>query len=217
MAKTIKQIHDLVTIAFDKGKTNYWSHEEIDAAVYAAIMDLFRTLKKEYPKTLHSRNFMLPLQRTATITLTAGIGNIPDGFSHEQQLFVVATGKHIPILERGFWDTRKRDPIDVPSTTNPIATIYGDTTGVRKVELYPTTSANPGLLYFQIPTAPSYVTTLNGASQEVYDDTASVDIEFPATLHDIIFEKALASLGLGLQNGQAVQLSQATINKEMKM
>lgn len=217
MAKTIKQIHDLVDLATDKGLTNYSSRAQIDAAVYAGIMDLFRTLKREYPKTLHSRNFMLALQRSATITLTAGIGSLPGDFSHEVQLFVVTTGKNIPIIERGFWDTRKRDPIDVPSVSSPICTIYADATGVKKVELYPTTAANPGILYFKVPTIPQYVTTINGDSQEVYDDTNSVDIEFPATLHDIIFEKALKPLGLAYQNGQILRASDMAVQKEMKL
>lgn len=217
MAKTIKQIHDLVDIAFDKGLTNYWSRPQIDAAIYKGIMELFRVLSKEYPKTILSRSYMLALQRSGTVALTAGIGNLPDGFSHEVEFFVNdATKRHIPIIERGFWDARRRDPIDVPTVSAPIGTIYTDSAGIKKLELYPLTAANPGILYFKNPTMPEYATDIV-LGQEVYDDTTSVDIEFPSTLHDIIAEKSLSFLGLGLQNGQAVRLSEASQIKDAKL
>jgi hypothetical protein len=217
MAKLVKQIHDLVDIAFDKGLTNYWSRPQIDAAIFKGVTEMFRLLSREYPKTILSRSFMLSLQRSGTVTLTAGIGTLPTDFSHEVEVFVNdATKRHIPIIERGFWDSRRRDPIDVPTVSAPIGTIYSDSTGVKKLELYPLTASNPGILYFKVPTKSSYVTTIV-LGQEVYDDTASVDVEFPPSLHDIITEKALSFLGLGLQDGMAVQLSQQSQSKEVKI
>lgn len=216
MAKLIKQIHDLVDIAFNKGLTDYWSRPQVDAAVYSAVNELFRVCAKEYPKTLLSRSYMLALQRTATITLTTGIGSLPADFHHEVEFFVTATRKRIPIKERGFWDTAKNDPVDVPTVNSPIGTIYADSSGVKKLELYPTTAANPGVLYFKTPVMPVYATTIVTGNL-VYDDASSVDVEFPVTLHDLIVEKALAPLGLGVQNGQAVRMSFASQGKDAKI
>jgi hypothetical protein len=215
MAKLIKQIHDLVDIAIDKGYTNYLSRPQIDATIYAGLVELFRTMLTEHPKTLRSRNYLLPFQKTASIALTAGIGPVPSDFEHEIEFFLDDADKtHIPIVERGFWTDRRRDPINPPSATSPVGTIYLDT--IKKIEIAPTTLTSIKVLYFKTPVMPSYKTTINVDDQEVYDDTTSIDIEFSPLLHDIVMEKALSTIGLALQRGEVVRQSQMSIPKESK-
>jgi hypothetical protein len=216
MAKLIKQIHDLVDLATDKGLTNYWSRTQIDTAVYAAVTSLFRELLPQYPKTKLARNFLHGFQKTASITLTAGIGDLPADFEHEVEPFVNDTDKTpIIVVERGYWNKRKLDPVDPPSATAPIGTIYLDTTW--KIEVAPTSLTSPiKILYFKTPTMPVYTTVLT-LGQEVYDDTTTVDVDDLALVHDIIFERALKPLGLSIKDGQVVSQAQVADVKLTKV
>ncbi len=217
-AKLIKQIHDAVDVAFDQGLTHHWSRAQIDVAVYLAQMTLFRELLREHPRTLRTRNLLLPFQKSATIALTAGIGTIPADFEHEIEFFLEDAGKtHIPEIERGYWDTRRRDPIDPPSATRPICTVYGDSTGAAKVEVAPTTVASIGVLRFIEPRQPVYATTVNGSGQTVYDDTATVDVLWSPTVHDLIAERALKILGIALNDVQALQVAMQAEQKDPKL
>jgi hypothetical protein len=214
MSKLIKQIHDLIDIAIDKGLTNYMSRSQIDATVYSAIVDLIRPMMAEHPKTKRNRNYLLPFEKVATIVLTGGIGAIPLDFEHEIEFYLPDAGKtHITIVERAFWAQRRNDPVDPPTVTSPVGLVYNDT--VKKIEVAPTTITSIRLAYFKTPVKPQYATSIV-LGQEVYDDTATVDLEFSALVHDMIMEKALATLGLGLQNGMLVRQSQAPSIKELK-
>lgn len=216
MAKLIKSIHDLVDIAIDKNLTNYRSRSEIDTCVYAGLVEVFRDIVKEYAKTLQIRNYMVPFQKVASITLTAGIGDLPSDLEHEIEFYLNVTGKtHIDMIERGFWSARREDPVDPPSTSRPIGTVYKDTT--RKLEIAPITGiATAKVLYFATPTKPTYATTIS-SGQDVYDDTASVDVQASVLLHDIIVDKSLAILGLGLSRGELVRKADTSQQKEFKL
>lgn len=218
MAKILKQIHDLVDLAFDQGLTHHWSRAQIDVAVHNAQMGLFRELLREHPRTLRTRNLLLPFQKSAVITLTAGIGDVPADFEHEIEFFVNDSGKrHIPVIERGYWDNRRRDPIDVPTTAKPICTVYGDAAGVAKVEVYPTSLANIGVLQFIEPRQPSYKTSTNGSGQIVYDDTTTVDVLWSSTVHDILAERALKILGIAINDVQALQVAMQKEGQDPKL
>lgn len=217
MPKLIKQIHDIVDLAFDQGLTHHWSREQIDVAIHKAQMKLFRELVGQHPRTLRARNLLLPFQKTEIIVLTSGIGAIPQDFEHDIEFFVNDSGKrHVPCIERGFWDTRKRDPIDTPSATNPICTVYGDTNGAPVVEVEPTSLTTIGVLRFIEPPKPGYAVKEEDGFL-VYDDDSSTDVAWHASVHDIIAEAALDVLGIALKDVQAIQVAMNTMNTDQKL
>jgi len=159
MAKLIKQIVDLVVLATDKGLTNYHSNDQICDAIDQAQMGLFRPLIKEFAKTKVIRNELLPFQKRSSITITAKIGSLPSDFEHEIDAWVTVSSidYEVRLFEAGMFRKRLRDPIDVPSTVNPIANIYNDTT--KKIEL--SNQITPLVFnYFKRPVKPVFATAL---------------------------------------------------------
>jgi hypothetical protein len=206
MAKLIKQIHDLVGLAIDKGITQYISDSQIDDAIDQAQMGLFRPLIKEYAKTKIIRNELLPFQLRSSVTIASKIGSLPSDFEHEIDAWVTVSSVdyEVRILEAGMFRRRLRDPIDVPSTTNLIANIYYNSG--KKIEL--SNDITPLVLnYFKRPAKPVYATTLSGG-QYVYADGSSTDVEWSSLVHDILVERSLGILGVSIRDGQVQRAGQ---------
>lgn len=213
MAKLVKQIHDLISLAIDKGYTQYITDAQIDDVIDGAQMEFFRQLLKRYPQDKRVRNDLLPFEVRASITVAAKIGPLPADFEHEIETWVTVGGLNYPVtlLETGFFKRRVLDPIDPPSATNVFASIYYD--GGKKIEVAPDTT--PILIqYFKRPTKPFYATTGPTNGQFVYDDASSIDVLWSATVHDIIIQKSLSPLGLNIRDGQVQRAGQPTEPKE---
>jgi hypothetical protein len=219
MPKLIKQIHDLIGLAIDKGYTQYISDSQIDDAIDQGQMVLFRELVKEFPRNKRVRNDLLPFEVRASVTLSSKVGSIPSDFEHEVEAWyttTAATPVEYPIqfVESGFYRKRLRDVVDPPTTANIFASIYNDTT--RKVEI--SSNITPiTLVYLKRPPKPEYVTTGPSNGQYIYDDTTSTDVSWAASMHDILVEKTLGILGLNMRDqqvqraGQDAQPKQATL------
>lgn len=211
MAKLIKQIADLIDLATDKGITTYHTPAQKMDVVDSVQMALWRELIQKYPRDKRVRNDLLPFEAQASITCTSSVGSLPTGCEQEIEAYVTTNSIKYPvqIVENGFFRRRVLDPIDPPSTTNVFMRIYNDTT--RKIEVSP--QITPVILSYWIrPTKPVYATTT--ASQPLYDDTASTDVLWSATVHDIIVERSLKMLGVGLREGILVQVGQPPQPKE---
>jgi len=170
MAKLIQQIHDLINLAIDKGITEYISTSQIDDAIDQAQMGFFRSLIKEFAETKVIRNELLPFQKRANITITSSVGSLPSDFEHEIDFWVAVSSVNyeVRLFESGTFRRRLRDPIDVPSTTNLIATIYYDSG--KKIEV--SNQITPVVInYFKRPVKPVYATTFN-TGQYIYNDAA---------------------------------------------
>lgn len=212
MAKLIKQIYDLVSLATDKGITGYHSDSQIMDVVDQAQMGLFRILIREFAKTKQIRNELLPFQKRANVTITSRIGSLPVDFEHEIDCWatVQSVDQPIRIIESGMFRSRMNDPIDAPSATNLFANIYFDS--VKKIELC--FQVTPLVLnYFKRPIKPVYATTISGG-QLIYDDTNTVDVEFGPLLHDVLVKDSLLLLGLNMRDGQVQRVGQSPIPKE---
>ncbi len=212
MAKLVKQIHDLIGLAIDKGYTQYISDADIDNAIDQGQMVLFRQLVKEFPRNKRVRNDLLPFEVKASIVITAKVGAIPSDFEHEIDAWVTVSSVDYPVkfVESGFFKRRILDVVDPPSTTNIFACIYND--GGRKVEVAP--QATPLILtYFKRPTKPVYGTTGPTNGQFIYSDGASTDVDWKDSVHDLIVQNTLAILGLNLRDGQVQRAGQAEMPK----
>lgn len=212
MAKLIKQIHDLIDLATDKGVTDYFSRPQLDNAIDQGQMILYRQLVKDFAKNKRVRNDLLPFEVVASVTITAGIGSLPSDFEDEIEAYYTTGGIDYPvsIKESGFYRKRIRDVVSPPSATDPIATINLNTT--KKIEVSPTLTPIT-LRYWKLPTKPTYATTTVN-SQIVYDDTASVDVLWSRALHDIIMENTFKVLGLNLREMAVLQAGLKAFPKE---
>src|SRR5436190_20934046 len=170
MATLVKQIHDLVDIAIDKGVTGYLSRTQIDTQIHAVQMDMFRLLLKEYPLTERSRNYLSPFEVPVVVALTAGSGDKPAGFQHEIVVTLNdADNSEVEIVEEGQWAFRLKDPIDPPSITRPVCIIRKATIDARPIVI-----SQIRLVYFRKPVKPVYGTQeTNG--QLLYDEASTTD------------------------------------------
>lgn len=214
MAKLIKQIYDLVTLATDKGLTAYWSDDQIMNGIHKAQMGFFRELIDEFAKTKKIRNELIPFQVTASITITNNIGSLPANYFQERDATVNYQGSDWPvtILEDGSFSVRLNDPIVNPKTDfkNLIANIYNN--GGDKIEL--SAQITPlKFRYFKVPTKPVYATTLSGG-QYVYDDAGSTDVDWADPTHDVIVDRSLLIFGLSIRDGQVQRVGMQSIPTE---
>lgn len=212
MAKLIKQIYDLISLATDKGITGYHSDQQIMDVVDQTQMDLFRMLVREFAKTKQIRNELLPFQKRSSVTITSKIGSLPGDFEHEIDCWATVQNVDQPIriIESGMFRSRLNDPIDVPSTTNLFANIYFD--GSKKIEVC--AQVTPVVLnYFKRPVKPVYATTVTGG-QLIYDDNNSVDVEFTPLVHGLLVERSLLLLGVNMRDGQLQRVGASPIPKE---
>ncbi len=216
MSKLIKQIHDLIGLAIDKGYTQYISDSQIDDAIDQGQMVLFRELLKEHPRNKRIRNDLMPFEVRANVTLSSNVGDLPDDFEHEiEAWYDTGTGATAPqypiqIVEAGFYRRRLLDVVDPPSTANIFASIHYD--AGRKIEVSRNVSAIT-LNYFARPTKPEYATTA-ASGQYIYDDTTSTDVLWAASMHDMLVQKSLGILGLNMRDGQVQRSGVAAIPKE---
>lgn len=213
MAKLIKQIADLISLAIDKGYTQYITDSQIMDGVHSTQMALWRDLVKKFPQDKRVRNDLLPFQVKADITISSKIGTIPTDFEQEIEAWVTSGGVDYPvtIVESGFFRRRIRDVVDPPSTTNIFGTIYYNSG--RKIEVSPNITPVT-LVYFKKPTKPVYATTGPTNGQYIYDDTNSVDVLWSDTMHDFLVERSLAIFGLNMRDGQVQRAGQAPQPKE---
>lgn len=214
MAKLIKQVYDLVTLATDKGITEYHPSAQIMDAVHQGQMTLWRDLVKKFPEDKRVRNDLLPFEVRSVISLTSGIGNLPAGFEQEVEAWAVdanSVKRPLTFKEAGFFRAKTLDPIDPPTATDPIANIYFDS--VRKIEVAPTTITSITLTHFKKPVKPVFA-EIFASGQSLYDDANSVDVEWSDTMHDFLVRNALAILGLSMRDGQVQRAGQEPQPKE---
>jgi hypothetical protein len=225
MAKLIKQIHDLIALAIDKGYTQWIPDADIDNVVDSQQMVLFRDLVKQFPQNKRVRNDLLPFEVQEDITITSRVGSLPAAFEQEIEFWSTAgaTGATAPkypvtIVEPGFYRRRVNDVVDPPSANNLFAIIHNSATGPsgpKSLAIEVSNQVSPiKCVYFKRPTKPVYGTTGPTNGQYLYDSTTTTDVDWSETMHDILVERSLSILGLSMRDGQVQRSGQAPIPKE---
>jgi len=204
MALFVKQIHDMIDVAIDNGISNYFTRAQIDDAIDQAQMGLFREIMQQYPKTKYVRNELLSFQTATNVTISGASGPLPSDFEHEIEANAPTGSIKYPVkfIEAGMFRRRILDPVDPPSASNVFARVYNASGPMMEVS--PTTITTVQLSYFKRPTKPVYGTTASSTGsnpQYLYDATASTDIGFSETMYDILIERTLKILGLGMKDG----------------
>lgn len=215
--KLIKQIHDLINLATDKGVTDYHAASQIDDAIDQGQQLLFRQLVKDYPKNKRVRNDLLPFEKVASVVITAKVGSIPVDHEQEIEAYYTANGIDYPFtfIESGSFRRRISDVVSPPTATDPIATVNYN--AGKKIEVYPQVSPVT-FRYWILPPKPFYATITSLTIQiPTYDDVNSVDVLWSRGMHDIVVENTFKILGLNLreamlaQSGLKQQPKEATI------
>ncbi len=212
MSFFIKQLHDAIDLATDQGISNYWTRAQIDDAVDQAQMGLFRLILKEFAETRTIRNELLPFQKVASVTIASQIGDLPADFEHEIEWYVTVSSIKYPIkiIELGTYRKRILDPIDPPTSTNVFGQIYNNSG--KKIEI--SSQITPITLhYFKRPVKPVYGTTMVDG-QETYNEGTSTDLEWSEVMYDILLEKSLPLLGLGMKDGMIFNATRGPMTKE---
>jgi hypothetical protein len=200
----VKQIHDLIDLAIDKGVTGYLSRQQIDVQIHAVQMDVFRKLLSEYPLTERSRNYLSPFEMEATPDVNSGVATKPLDFQHEIAVTLDdEDNTEVSIIEEPQWAFRVKDPVDPPTELHPICCFRKGVIAVRPVEV-----AKIRIVYFRTPAKPVYGTLpING--RFIYDEASTTDVEFSELLHNRISEKTLMGFGINLRELGISQASQA--------
>lgn len=210
----IKQIHDLVDLAIDQGISNYWTRTQISDAIDQAQMSLFRPILKEFSKTKIIRNELLPFSKIVGVSLASMTGTMPTDFEHEIEAYFATGGVKYPVkfIDQGMYRRRVLDPIDTPTAPGNLFANISFNSGF-KLEVSNDVSGVV-LTYFKRPAKPVYAVGTAVSGQYTYTETGSTDLEWSETMVDIIVEKTLPFLGLGMKDGTLIRANQSPIPKE---
>jgi hypothetical protein len=120
----------------------------------------------------------------------------------------------VDLVEDKFWDGRKNSKVAPPSTTNPIARIEVPEAdpAARTIEMHP--GQDLILEYFKAPVKPHYAYTLQG-SRYIYDDAASVDVEFSQLLFPDIKTRVLSELGINIRDRELTMYAEQAKRNEL--
>ncbi len=207
MAKKIKEIHDQINLITAKGRTGYHTPTQIDTAVYMASKWLYNLYYQEYESNNYlSDSMSVFLSDPTTLTLVAGKYTIPSDFMHETGE-ISANGKTVKRLTHAQLSQRRDSALVPPTTDYPICAFYK-----TFIQFYPTTLTNVVMTYLKKPVQPVYATTISNG-RAVYDDAASVDVEWNENDTVKITSKALEVLAQNLENPILAQYADNKSNK----
>lgn len=210
MAKKIKGIHDQINLLTAKGRTGYHSPEQIDLAVFAGSEWLYNEYYKVYEadNTL-SDSMDVFLSNPTVLTLTAGKYTLPADYQHDVgEITAGATNRMVKRLTHSQLSQRRNSALVPPTAAYPVCAFYKD-----YIQFYPIDITNVVMTYLKKPVQPFYATTIV-SGRAVYDDAASVDIEWNDIDAVKVVTKAMTILGINLDNQLLVQYAENKDNKD---
>ncbi len=206
MAKFISDIHEFIDFLTGKGQTGYHTPEEKDNAIHVASRTLFDEKKKVFELTREITNDLLPfLTDPTTLSLNgSGIATKPTNLKYLVALTAGASEKKVDEVDKAMLPDRRNSPLCPPSADYPICTFYNST-----IQFYPVNITNVKITYLKEPVKPVWAYTIDEESERVvYDDDASVDIEWGEENHNEIIIKTMDYLGINLREGDLLSFSQ---------
>jgi hypothetical protein len=202
MAKNIQVIHDMINLLARKGLTGYFPPEDIDQAVYKASNDLFMVEYRKYEQTQEISDSLAVFKSNPTLLTIDSNGqtNYPANYRHVTEMLCTtsATGevKEIDTAMLG----RKLNNANTPPTLQyPIFTLYS-----TYIQFYPVTVSNVSIIYLKAPVQPVYAYTIVDG-RYVYNDSASVDVEWYTTDISKVTMRALEVMGVVLDDSILAQ------------
>lgn len=204
MAKKIKDIHDLVDLLTKKGRTGYYSRDEIDLAIYTASKDLFDAYYRVYEMNRRiSDSMSVFLSDPTTATLNgSGQWTYPVDFIHEVNITAGTSGKVVMEVDQSQAALKINNPLVPPTADYPVFVAYA-----TYLQFYPTTLTGVKVTYLKPPVRPVYAVTIS-SGREVYDDANSVDVEWNLTDISKVTMRTLSALGVSLEDMNLTQWSE---------
>lgn len=226
----IDEIHTFIEFLKNQGQNIYHSPEQIDDAINRASLDLFRQEEKVFERSQIITDTLRPFKvKKSDYTGTSPFA-LPEGYiratnvSHvyksndvisteDESVFcdsvlntdpntndVVGIEKEIDLITDGDWVKRQDSVIVGPTDRNPIARVYGSS-----LEVLPSTVV-PVLYYLKEPIKAVWAYTISEDGRSfVFNESASVDLEWSLISHNEIIEKAVSSLGFAVRDQVMMQ------------
>lgn len=207
--KHIFHIHEYLRFAMNKDATYWKSNAELDNAIHQAQLSLFMERvgnpakyqvghpipPVSYQVTKKVSADLQPFLREAELELNEdGELTLPPDFVYPTSFRVTVQGSDIDVLDDDKVAKRFKSLIKPVTEEYPIAEILPD--GYR---VYPNTLTTAYLKYLSLPVKPVYATEIQD-DDEVYDDDASTDIQWPPITHNEIVNRALKILGVNVKD-----------------
>lgn len=189
----INLAHKMIREQIRKYSGGYKSPEEIDNALYRALMDFYnslffpkinsqelsRYLKEQVCNISSSNTFLINADFNKPVIIKSVIG----AKTHEGDI----------LEEREYLD-RLNSYILTPDLEHPIARIVGN-----NIEFHPSDAGNFIFSYYRSPIAPVFNYTVSGGRNITYNPIGSVDLDInPNSLNGVIVG-ALGYLGISLK------------------
>jgi len=211
----IGDIHSFIKRQLKKERSSWLTPEGIDQAINNASLDLFNeyighvkqfqqgvllTGGPERNKKIY--NSLRPFKKTATISLTSGIGSLPSDYAYDSMVRTTA-GVEAKVIDDKDWSYRLSRITAAPTDLKPVVRLEA-----TSIEASPTTVASVNLSYWALPTDVEWAYTVV-SSRPVYDDGSSTDFEWSKEDVPEIQQRALQYLGNRLEDPIISQASNA--------
>lgn len=207
---SIERAHYDINVLLPSSDGRYFSPEEIDSAIYFAIVDLFNQQYKAYGETQRISDALARFKTTIAITMTAGEAALPSAHVYTLSVYGTKVGgspmiKRCRIVEEQFIAQYIDSEAFAPSEDNVIARLVGTT-----IQVYPNTITEIGMTYLRKPNPPKYAYSLTGilGNIPVYDPVNSIQIDYSAIAYNQVIEKALTVLGVAQKDSALIQQQQ---------
>lgn len=194
-----KILYTIQGITANFGKNVNWTVEQVNYYFSLANVDLFNYFygnlyDKEGAETQQlSQDALKPFKTSGDVSLTAGVGSLPADYVH-----AISPACHtsdstiyrVDIVTDKEWVARQSNSVTAPSTTYPIARIYGSSVAVK-----PTTISTLTLHYYKRPTEPVYAATLSNGVM-TYASGSSTQFDWDELFHPRLIKIILGYIGI---------------------
>lgn len=210
---TVEEFHIDIRTTLNEGQGRYFSPLQIDSAINKGILDHFKDEYRMFEETQEITDTLGFFKSYSQQTVASGQVTIPADFHHITELEAVLsdnTVKPLTLIKDGEW-ARKKDSKGFPANalypvgrqnSNKIDVLPLTATGivgVSKVNIY----------YLRKPAVAKFNFTEAGGNYGfVYNNSGSVQVDWPSIDHNRILLKALGYLGIPIQNQVVIQSEQ---------
>jgi len=123
---SIERAHFDINTLLPSSDSRYFNPEEIDSAIYFAIIDLFNQQYKVFGETQRISDDLARFKTGTTIPLVAGVGPMPQGHVYTLSVYVTKIGatnivKRCRIIEEQFISQYVDSEAFAPDENNVIA------------------------------------------------------------------------------------------------
>lgn len=198
---TIQELHDSLRELVNIGQGQYYPPEVIDTQINTSIKQLYKIQYDHFEATQEITSTLGVYKTTsALLAVTNGFADLPADLYHLNSVLTSLSGlseREAEQLTDAEWYARKTSSGFAPSVEYPVIRQEG----ITKIEVLPTTLNEARVLYLRKPATAKYAYTVSESGTGiVYDESNSVQIDWPEVDHPLIQDLALKLLGKALRD-----------------